>query len=150
MRWACRMLMLAPGGHPARVRGLQGHGHSRVPAEQVRTWVGGQGLRTQPQTCSLRHGLGGGGCSLGALEGGEACVLRVLESGWCNAEAVGGERTPEVPGVGTRAAGVQLTSARLHREDQARLLEENANLKGRLAARAFQDVQAGAARIGRE
>eukprot|EP00198_Chlamydomonas_reinhardtii_P014446 XP_001703783.1 predicted protein [Chlamydomonas reinhardtii] len=34
-------------------------------------------------------------------------------------------------------------ASRQNREDQARLLEENANLKGRLAARAFQDVQAG-------
>ncbi|GLC39214.1 hypothetical protein PLESTM_000864600 [Pleodorina starrii] len=34
-------------------------------------------------------------------------------------------------------------SSREHREAAARLLEENAALKGRLAARAFQDVQAG-------
>ncbi|EFJ49276.1 hypothetical protein VOLCADRAFT_117305 [Volvox carteri f. nagariensis] len=35
------------------------------------------------------------------------------------------------------------TAAREHREAAARLLEENAALKSRLAARAFQDVQAG-------
>lgn len=34
-------------------------------------------------------------------------------------------------------------SAREHREAAARLLEENATLKSRLAARAFQDVHAG-------
>ncbi|GFR48484.1 hypothetical protein Agub_g10380, partial [Astrephomene gubernaculifera] len=34
-------------------------------------------------------------------------------------------------------------AARQNREDTARLLEENAGLKSRLAARAFQDVQAG-------